>query len=108
MAFTLAYHIILVPLGVAFPLLTVVMEGIGLRRNDPVALRLARRWPVVMAVPFAVGAGGGPGLSFAFGLLWARLCGCVWDVLWPGFCPCGARCFSAAYRQRIPVFRWLE
>ncbi|MHB8588445.1 MAG: cytochrome ubiquinol oxidase subunit I [Candidatus Dormibacteraceae bacterium] len=29
MAFTLAYHIILVPLGVALPLLTVLMEGIG-------------------------------------------------------------------------------
>jgi cytochrome bd-type quinol oxidase subunit 1 len=40
MAFMLAYRIIAVPLGVGFPLLTVLMEGIGLRRNDPVALRL--------------------------------------------------------------------
>jgi Cytochrome bd terminal oxidase subunit I len=56
MAFTLAYHIILVPLGVALLLLTVLMEGVGLRRNDPIALRLARRWSVVMAVQFAVGA----------------------------------------------------
>src|SRR2546428_13695589 len=69
MAFTLAYHIILVPLGVAFPLLTVVMEGIGLRRNDPVALRLARRWSVVMAVQFAVGAGDRTVLSFWVGVL---------------------------------------
>jgi len=42
MAFTLAYHIILVPLGVAFPLLTVVMEGIGLQW--PCGWRAAGPW----------------------------------------------------------------
>ena len=31
MAFTLGYHVILVPLGVALPFLTLLMEGIGLR-----------------------------------------------------------------------------
>src|SRR5437879_13709715 len=74
MAFTLAYHILLVPFGVAFPLLTVVMEGIGLRRNDPVALKLARRWSVVMAVQFAVGAVTGSILAFEFGLLSPPVC----------------------------------
>jgi cytochrome d ubiquinol oxidase subunit I len=69
MAFTLAYHIILVPFGVAFPLFTVLMERIGLRNNDPVALKLARRWSVVMAVQFAVGAVTGTILSFEFGIL---------------------------------------
>jgi len=85
MAFTLAYHIILVPLGVALPLLTVVMEGIGLRRNDPVALRLARRWSVVMAVQFAVGAVTGTILSFEFGILWPRMMGRFGDVFGIGF-----------------------
>ena len=54
MAFTLAYHIILVPLGVALPTLTLVMEGIGLFRHDALARKIARRWSVVMAVQFAV------------------------------------------------------
>ena len=85
MAFTLAYHIILVPLGVALPLLTVVMEGIGLRKNDPVALRLARRWSVVMAVQFAVGAVTGTILSFEFGILWPRMMGRFGDVFGIGF-----------------------
>src|SRR5260370_40014195 len=49
LAFTLAYHIILVPLGVALPLLTVVMEGIGLRRHDTVASMLERRWSIMIA-----------------------------------------------------------
>jgi len=75
MAFTLAYHITWCRWAFAFPLLTVVMEGIGLRRNDPVALRLARRWSVVMAVQFAVGAVTGTILSFEFGILWPRMMG---------------------------------
>lgn len=85
MAFTLAYHIILVPLGVTFPLLTVLMERIGLRRNDPVAMRLARRWSVVMAVQFAVGAVTGTILSFEFGILWPRMVGRFGDVFGIGF-----------------------
>jgi cytochrome d ubiquinol oxidase subunit I len=85
MAFTLAYHIILVPLGVTFPLITVLMEGIGLRRNDPDALKLARRWSVVMAVQFAVGAVTGTVLSFEFGILWPRMMGRFGDVFGIGF-----------------------
>ncbi len=85
MAFTLGYHIILVPLGVTFPLITVLMEGIGLRRNDPAALRLARRWSVVMALQFAVGAVTGTVLSFEFGILWPRMMGRFGDVFGIGF-----------------------
>jgi cytochrome d ubiquinol oxidase subunit I len=85
MAFTLAYHIILVPMGVTLPLLTVLMEGIGLRQNDPVALTLARRWSVVMAVQFAVGAVTGTILSFEFGILWPRMMGRFGDVFGIGF-----------------------
>jgi len=85
MAFTLAYHIILVPLGVVFPLITVVMEGIGLRWRDPVALKLARRWSVVMAVQFAVGAVTGTILSFEFGILWPRMMGRFGDLFGIGF-----------------------
>jgi cytochrome d ubiquinol oxidase subunit I len=85
MAFTLAYHIILVPLGVTLPLITILMEGIGLRRRDPVALRLARRWSVVMAIQFAVGAVTGTILSFEFGLLWPRMMGRFGDLFGIGF-----------------------
>src|SRR5438552_3418370 len=75
MAFTLAYHVIMVPLGVAFPTYTLLMNGIGIFKKDPVALRIARRWSVVMAVQFAVGAVTGTILSFEFGILWPRMLG---------------------------------
>src|SRR5579872_7220068 len=85
MAFTLATHVLLVPLGVAFPALTLIMEGIGIARNDAVALRIARRWSVVMAVQFAVGAVTGTILSFEFGILWPRMMGSFGAAFGLGF-----------------------
>ncbi|MER6307206.1 cytochrome ubiquinol oxidase subunit I [Streptomyces sp. NPDC001657] len=85
MAFTLAAHIILVPLGVALPLITLIMHGYGLRRNDPTALLLARRWSAVMAVQFAIGVVTGTVLSFEFGLLWPGMMGRWGDVFGLGF-----------------------
>ncbi|WP_405705140.1 cytochrome ubiquinol oxidase subunit I [Streptomyces xanthophaeus] len=85
MAFTLASHIILVPMGVALPLITLVMHYLGLRRNDATALLLARRWSAVMAVQFAIGVVTGTVLSFEFGLLWPGLMGRWGDVFGIGF-----------------------
>ncbi|MEU5595176.1 cytochrome ubiquinol oxidase subunit I [Streptomyces sp. NPDC020298] len=85
MAFTLASHIILVPLGVALPLITLIMHGYGLRRGDATALLLARRWSAVMAVQFAIGVVTGTVLSFEFGLLWPGMMGRWGDVFGIGF-----------------------
>jgi cytochrome d ubiquinol oxidase subunit I len=70
MAFTLAAHIILVPLGVSWAFMTLVANYRGIKRDDRDALRLAQRWSKYMAVPFAVGAVTGTVLTFEFGLLW--------------------------------------
>jgi cytochrome d ubiquinol oxidase subunit I len=75
MAFTLGFHIILVPFGVAFTVLMLIANYRGIRRADPVALLLARRWSQVAAVLFAVGAVSGTVLSFELGLLWPGLMG---------------------------------
>ena len=75
MAFTLGFHIILACLGVGMPTMVLIANAIGLRRSDPAALLLARRWSTVMAVTFAVGAVTGTVLSFEMGLLWPVLMG---------------------------------
>lgn len=85
MAFTLMVHVILVPLGVALPALTLWMNLLGLRRNDAVAFQLARRWSTVMAVQFAIGVVTGTVLSLEFGLLWPGLMGRWGDVFGTGF-----------------------
>ncbi|WP_137991022.1 cytochrome ubiquinol oxidase subunit I [Streptomyces vilmorinianum] len=85
MAFTLGTHILLVPFGVALPFITLLMHHRGLRRNDPVALTLARRWSAVMAVQFAIGVVTGTVLSFELGLLWPGMMGRWGDVFGLGF-----------------------
>lgn len=75
MGFTLGFHIIIVPFGVAFTFITMIANYIGLRRGDELALLLARRWSKVAAVLFAVGAVSGTVLSFELGLLWPGLMG---------------------------------
>ncbi|WP_327363432.1 cytochrome ubiquinol oxidase subunit I [Streptomyces sp. NBC_01296] len=85
MAFTLGSHILLVPFGVALPAITLLMHHRALRRNDPVALKLARRWSAVMAVQFAIGVVTGTVLSFELGLLWPGMMGRWGDVFGLGF-----------------------
>src|SRR5829696_3553490 len=80
MAFTLAFHIILVPLGVSWAFMALIANHRGLRRGDAAAMQLAQRWSRYMAVTFAVGAVTGTVLSFEFGLLWPRFMGQWGDV----------------------------
>src|SRR3954466_240341 len=75
MAFTLGFHIILVPFGVAFTFLMLIANYRGIRRGDDAAMLLARRWSQVAGVLFAVGAVSGTVLSFELGLLWPGLMG---------------------------------
>src|SRR6266516_4025588 len=80
MGFTLGFHIVLACFGVAFPLMMLIAEYRGRKRNDEAALRLARNWSKAVAVLFAVGAVSGTVLSFEFGLLWPRFMDSFGDV----------------------------
>lgn len=106
MAFTLGYHILLVPLGVALPSLTLIMEAIGLARRDEVALRIARRWSVVMGVQFAVGAVTGTILSFEFGILWPKMLGRFGAAFGLGFAIEGWAFFLEAIFISIYLYGW--
>src|SRR4029434_7836485 len=75
MAFTLASHIILVPLGVAWAFMALVANYRGIKHDDADAMMLAQRWSKYMAVTFAVGAVTGTVLSFEFGLLGGKFMG---------------------------------
>jgi cytochrome bd ubiquinol oxidase subunit I len=75
MGSSLGFHIILACFGIAFAAVTMTAEWIGIRRRDPAALLLARRWSKVMAVLVAVGAVSGTVLSYEMGLLWPGLMG---------------------------------
>ncbi|MEV7392130.1 MULTISPECIES: cytochrome ubiquinol oxidase subunit I [unclassified Streptomyces] len=106
MAFTLVTHIILVPLGVALPLITLIMHGYGLRHGDTTALLLARRWSAVMAVQFAIGVVTGTVLSFEFGLLWPGMMGRWGDVFGLGFGVEGWGFFLEAVLIAVYLYGW--
>ncbi|MBV9322407.1 MAG: cytochrome ubiquinol oxidase subunit I [Chloroflexi bacterium] len=106
MAFTLGSHIILVPLGVAFPFLVLIANFIGLKKKDPVALQLAQRWSQVMAVLFAVGAVSGTVLSFEMGLLWPGLTGIYGDVFGLPISMEGIFFFLEAIFITIYIYGW--
>src|SRR3954447_4418029 len=85
MAFTLAFHIILVPLGVSWAAMALIANYRGIKHNDADAMLLSQRWSKYMAVTFAVGAVTGTVLSFEFGLLWPKFMGQWGDVFGVAF-----------------------
>jgi cytochrome d ubiquinol oxidase subunit I len=106
MALSLGWHIILACFGVAFPAMIFVMHLRGIRRDDPVALGLARRWAKVSAVLFAIGAVSGTVLSFEMGVLWPGLMGTYGDVLGLPFAFEGLAFFLEAIFLGIYLYGW--
>jgi cytochrome bd ubiquinol oxidase subunit I len=106
MAFTLACHIILVPLGVSWALMTLIASYRAIRHDDRDALVLAQRWSKYMAVTFAVGAVTGTVLSFEFGLLWPRFMGKWGEAFGVPFAFEGLFFFTEAIFLAIYIFGW--
>ena len=106
MAFTLAFHIILVPLGVSWAFMTLIANYRAVRYNDRDALLLAQRWSKYMAVTFAVGAVTGTVLSFEFGLLWPHFMGTWGDAFGIPFAFEGLFFFTEAIFVAIYIFGW--
>jgi len=106
MALSLGWHIVLACFGVAFPAMIYVMHRRAIRRDDAVALELAKRWSKVAAVLFAVGAVSGTVLSFEMGLLWPGLMRRFGDVLGLPFAVEGIAFFVEAIFLGIYLHGW--
>jgi cytochrome bd ubiquinol oxidase subunit I len=106
MAFTLACHIILVPLGVSWAFMALIANYRGLKRNDAAALQLAQRWSKYMAVTFAVGAVTGTVLTFEFGLLWPEFMGQWGEAFGIPFAFEGLFFFTEAIFIAIYIYGW--
>jgi len=106
MAFTLAFHIVLVPLGVSWAFMALIANYRGVKHDDSDALRLAQRWSKYMAVTFAVGAVTGTVLTFEFGLLWPRFMGQWGEAFGVPFAFEGIFFFTEAIFVAIYIFGW--
>ncbi len=106
MAFTLAAHIILVPLGVSWAFMALIANYRGIKHDDADALRLAQRWSKYMAVTFAVGAVTGTVLTFEFGLLWPKFMGQWGEAFGIPFAFEGLFFFTEAIFIAIYIYGW--
>jgi cytochrome d ubiquinol oxidase subunit I len=106
MAFTLAFHIVLVPLGVAWAAMMLIANYRGVKYDDRDAMTLAQRWSKYLAVVFAVGAVSGTVLSFEFGLLWPKFMGRWGDAFGIPFAIEGLFFFAEAIFVAIYIFGW--
>ena len=106
MAFTLAFHIILVPLGVSWAAMALIANYRGIKHHDADAMLLAQRWSKYMAVTFAVGAVTGTVLSFEFGLLWPKFMGQWGAAFGVPFGFEGIFFFTEAIFVSIYIFGW--
>ena len=106
MAFTLATHIILVPLGVSWAFMALIANYRAIKKHDTDALLLAQRWSKYMAVTFAVGAVTGTVLTFEFGLLWPNFMGRFGDAFGIPFAIEGLFFFTEAIFLAIYIYGW--
>ena len=106
MGFTLGFHIILVPLGVAWAFMALVANYRAVKRGDQDALLLAQRWSKYMAVTFAVGAVTGTVLTFEFGLLWPNFMGRFGAAFGIPFAVEGLFFFLEAIFIAIYIYGW--
>lgn len=67
---TLMFHIIFATVGVGIPIMIAIAEFIGIKRNDPYYLLLARRWARGYTITVAVGVVTGTAIGLQLSLLW--------------------------------------
>ncbi|KAB7707906.1 cytochrome ubiquinol oxidase subunit I [Bacillus aerolatus] len=67
---TLGFHIIFATIGVGVPIMISIAEFIGIKRNDPYYLLLARRWARGFTITVAVGVVTGTAIGLQLSLLW--------------------------------------
>ncbi|MBM7578333.1 cytochrome ubiquinol oxidase subunit I [Jeotgalibacillus terrae] len=69
-ASTLIFHVIFATIGVGIPVMIAIAEFIGLKKNDPHYLLLARRWARGFTITVAVGVVTGTAIGLQLSLLW--------------------------------------
>jgi cytochrome d ubiquinol oxidase subunit I len=105
-ALSLAVHIPIVCMGIAFPAMILFVEGLYLRTHDPTYKALAKRWSKVALIIFAVGVITGTILSFELGLLWPEFMATFGEVFGLAFGLEGISFFLEAIFIAIYVYGW--
>lgn len=106
MGLSLAFHIVFSVLGMALPVLIVLVEGLHLRTGNSTWIQLARTWSKALAVLFVIGAVSGTALSLEFGLLWPTFMRQAGGVIGLPFALEGYAFFTEAIFLGIYLYGW--
>ncbi|QCJ44090.1 cytochrome ubiquinol oxidase subunit I [Bacillus sp. S3] len=69
---TLSFHIIYATIGVGIPLMIMIAQWVGIKKNDEHYILLARRWTRGFVITVAVGVVTGTAIGLQLSLLWPR------------------------------------
>src|ERR1700728_2676561 len=106
MGTSVSFHLFFAVLGVGLPLMMLIAEGMHLEPGAPTGGALARRYPGVFAIQFAVGAASGTIISFELGLLWPRFMAFAGGIIGLPFSLEGAAFFIEAIFVGIYLYGW--
>ena len=106
MELSLGFHMLFAAVGMAMPVMLLIAEWRWMRRRDPDALALARRWSRLTAVIFAIGAVSGTALSFELGLLWPRFMATAGPFIGTAFALEGYAFFVEAIFLGLYLYGW--
>jgi len=70
-AFTVSFHIIFPAFSIGLASYLMVLEGLWLKTNNPIYLRLFKYWRKIFAVAFGMGVVSGIVMSYQFGTNWS-------------------------------------
>jgi cytochrome bd ubiquinol oxidase subunit I len=114
---TLAFHIIFATVGVGVPVMIAAAEWIGIKKNDPHYILLARRWARGFTITVAIGVVTGTCIGLQLSLLWPSFMKIAGQAIaLPLFMETFAFFFEAIFlgmylytwdRFKKPIYHWL-
>jgi cytochrome d ubiquinol oxidase subunit I len=106
MELSLGFHMLFAAVGMALPVMLLIVERRWMRNGDREALALAKTWSKATAVLFAIGAVSGTALSFELGLLWPRFMAVAGPLIGPAFALEGYAFFVEAIFLGLYLYGW--
>lgn len=79
-AMTVGFHFLFPPLSIGLAWMLVIIEGLGLKRKDPVYQTIGQFFGKVLGLIFAVGVATGIVMEFQFGTNWSEYSKFVGDI----------------------------
>ncbi|MDQ0270541.1 cytochrome ubiquinol oxidase subunit I [Cytobacillus purgationiresistens] len=78
---TLSFHIIYATIGVGIPLMIMIAQWVGIKKNDEHYILLARRWARGFVITVAVGVVTGTAIGLQLSLLWPNFMELVGHII---------------------------